>query len=119
MQTHTFIKEEEQWFIDLPEYLANGGAKGDLQMVAGADIMLDIMSNGKNEVTIAMAEAPFQDADELQLQELCDPTLGGGIYLMELYEGKKIMQQMWLCAVTEFVFGYMPKTIYVKRVHTT
>jgi hypothetical protein len=40
MQIQTFIKEDNQWFIDLPEYLANGGAKGDLQMVAGADTNL-------------------------------------------------------------------------------
>jgi len=116
MQTHTFIKEETgQWFIDLPEYLANGGAKGDLQMVEGADTMLDVMANGGNHVTITMADEPFEKADVLILMELCDPIIGGAIYLMESFEDKKVMQQMWLCAVTQFVFGYMPEKIFVKR----
>jgi hypothetical protein len=117
MQTHTFIKESTgDWFIDLPEYLANGGAKGDLQMVAGADTMLDVIANGAKEVTITMDDEPFENADELKLLELCDPVIGGGIYLFESFEGKKVMQQMWLCAVTQFVFGYMPEKIFVKRV---
>ena len=45
MQTHRFYKEEHGgWYIDLPAYLEQGGAKGDLAMVAGADTMLDIMA---------------------------------------------------------------------------
>ena len=117
MQTHTFIKEEDgSWFIDLPEYIANGGNKGDLQMVAGADTMLDVIGNDARQVTITMGEEPFDGADILELTELCDPVLGGGIYLMPLFEGAQVAQQMWLCPVTEFVFGYLPKKIYVKRV---
>ncbi|AEW02627.1 hypothetical protein Niako_6403 [Niastella koreensis GR20-10] len=55
MQTHTFIKEPNgNWFIDLPAYTANGAARGDLQMVAGADTMLDVMANASNTVTMPM-----------------------------------------------------------------
>ena len=116
MQTHTFVKEETgQWFIDLPEYLANGGQKGDLQMVEGADTMLDVIANGDNKVTITMADEPFEKADEVTLLEVCEPVIGGGIYLMETFEGRKVNQHMWLCAVTEFVFGYLPEKIFVKR----
>jgi hypothetical protein len=118
MQTHTFKKEMDQWFIDLPAYIAGGGDKGDLQMVAGADTMLDVMAAGKDQVTIAMDTSPFNGADELILLEHCDPILGGGFYLMPSFEDKKVDQQMWLCAVTEFVFGYMPEKIFVKRVVT-
>ncbi len=108
----------DQWFIDLPAYIAGGGDKGDLQMVAGADTMLDVMAAGKDQVTIAMDTSPFNGADELILLEHCDPILGGGFYLMPSFEDKKVDQQMWLCAVTEFVFGYMPEKIFVKRVVT-
>jgi len=116
MQTHTFVKEQTgQWFIDLPDYLANGGQKGDLQMVEGADTMLDVIANGHHKVTLTMADEPFEKADEVTLLEVCDPTIGGGIYLLESFEGKKVNQHMWLCAVTEFVFGYLPEKIFVKR----
>lgn len=118
MQTHTFIKEDSKWFIDLPEYIANGGAKGDLQMVEGADTMLDTIAGAEDRVTIAMDDLSFNGADELSLLEICDPVIGGGIYLMESFEGNKVNQQMWLCAVTQFVFGYMPEKIFVRRVTT-
>src|SRR5581483_9815840 len=115
MQTHTFVKEPNgDWFIDLPAYIANGGARGDLQMVAGADTMLDVIANGSNTVTITMADEPFDNADVIALQEVCDPDVGGGMYLLKSFEGKTVNQQMWLCAVTEFVFGYLPGEIFVK-----
>lgn len=116
MKTHTFyIEDYGGWYIDLPEYLEQGGSKGDLAMVAGADTMLDIIAAGDSRVTITMDTEPFKDADELLLTRLCDPSMGGGYYFMKSFEGKKVNQEMWLCAVTEFVFNGMPERIYVKR----
>jgi hypothetical protein len=54
MQTHTFLKEHDQCFINLPEYIAGGGAKADLLMVEGADIMLDTIADGKDRVTTTL-----------------------------------------------------------------
>jgi hypothetical protein len=114
-KTHRFYRENGGWYIDLPAYIAQGGSKGDLAMVAGADTMLDIVTGQEKEVTIRMDETPFEGADELALAQLCEPAMGGGYYFMKSFEGKPVSQQMWLCAVTEFVFGYMPQKIYVKR----
>lgn len=74
MKRHTFVREFG-WYIDLPEYLEQGGVKGD-------------------------------------------PAMGGGYYLMERFEGKEVGQRMWLCAVTNFVFGHLPQRIWVRRVDT-
>lgn len=117
MQTHTFIKEDNRWYIDLPEYLAAGGAKGELQMVEGADTMLEIMANERDHVTLTLDTKPFAGSDELSLVELCDPVIGGGIYLLETFEGRRLSHKMWLCPVTEFVFGGMPDNIYIKQSH--
>jgi len=115
MQKHRFYREGSGWYIDLPEYLEQGGSKGDLAMVAGADTMLDVVAGRDKNVTIVMDTKPFEGSDELVLTNLCDPTMGGGYYLMKEFEGKGVNQQMWLCGVTEFVFGNMPERIYVKR----
>lgn len=48
MKEYKFIKEGRDWFIDLPEYIEGGGSKGDLQMVEGADKMLDMMAEEKD-----------------------------------------------------------------------
>lgn len=116
METHTFYKEDYGgWYIDLPEYLEQGGSKGDLAMVAGADTMLDIIANGEKKVTITIDTQPFEGADELLLTKLCEPSVGGGYYLLKWFEGKKVNHEMWLCAVTEFVFQAIPERIYIRR----
>lgn len=116
MNTYRFVKEGGSWYIDLPEYLAQGGSEGDLQMVEGADTMLDIMSEGAPDVTLAIDREPFDGSDMLRLVERCDPYIGGGYYFFETFEGRIVNQRMWLCAVTEFVFGDLPEKIYVKRI---
>lgn len=50
MVQYKFLREGSAWYIDLPQYLEQGGTKGDLAMVAGADTMLDIMAEGNDSV---------------------------------------------------------------------
>jgi len=70
MKQHRFILEDSSWYIDLPQFLEQGGNKADLEMVSGADTMLDIIAEGKTEVTLQINTEPFADADELILSEL-------------------------------------------------
>jgi hypothetical protein len=116
MKVHRFNKEGPAWYIDLPEYLAGGGAKGDLQMVDGADTMLDLISKGKNSVVLQIDTEPFEGADMLVLTEKCTPGIGGAYYFMASFEDRKVDQRMWLCRVTEFVFGGLPEKIFVRSV---
>lgn len=115
MHTHTFTKELSGWYIELPDYIAQGGSKADLQMVDGADTMLDIMAEGNRSVTLSFDDTDFEGADKIELLEECDPSIGGGTYIMKEWNGKTYNQQMWLCAVTEFVFEYLPEVIFGKK----
>ena len=115
MNTYRFIKEGRDWYIDLPEYIENGGSKGDLQMVEGADTMLDIVSGGNTEVSLILDRIQFSGSDTLTLIERCDPFVGGGYYNLGIFEGKEFNKTMWLCAVTEYVFGDLPEQIFTKR----
>lgn len=110
-----FYKESTGWYIDLPEFIAQGGSKGDLQMVEGADTMLDLMAGEDTIVTLVIDEEFFEGADRLELTEKCDPYIGGGYYLLRNWENRPVMKTMWLCAVTEYVFGYLPEQIFIKR----
>lgn len=114
MKPYKFIKEGRNWYIDLPEYLEAGGSKGDLQMVEGADTMLDTIADGAEEVSLVLDRAPFAGSDELILVERCEPYIGGGYYNLRTFEGKMIDKTMWLCAVTEYVFGDLPDRIFIK-----
>jgi hypothetical protein len=115
LETYTFLKTGNEWFIDLPGYIEQGGSQGDLQMVDGADTMLDIMAGENGSVTVTLDTKPFENADELVLIEKCDPLIGGGYYLMRTYRGQEMNRSMWLCQVTEFVFGDLPERIFVRQ----
>ena len=78
MKDYTFIKEPSGWYIDLPEFIEQGGSKGDLAMVEGADTMLDIIAKGNSKVTLAIEEVFFNGAVLVELVEKCDPHVGGG-----------------------------------------
>jgi hypothetical protein len=58
-----FYKENEIWYIDLPEFLERGlGSKANLMMVDGSDNLLDILSENSNEVTVEFSHIPFEGA---------------------------------------------------------
>jgi len=77
---------------------------------------LDIIAHGASSITLAFDDKPFEGGDKVILIEKCDPYIGGGNYVMPQWEGKTVDQRLWLCAVTEFVFGYVPENIFVRRV---
>jgi hypothetical protein len=59
---YKFNKESGSWYIELQDY---PGPKADLQMVAGADTMLDIMAQDKESVELLVSETPVYLFDEL------------------------------------------------------
>lgn len=103
-----FYREESgRWYVDLPEY---PGPKGDLQMVAGAESMLSIISQGRVECTLVVSEYPFENAEVLRLVTGYQGEHGD--YVLEQYHGAVINHKMWLCPVITFVFGRLPDVIY-------
>ena len=108
--TYSFYKEDQKWYIDFPAYIEHGGAKADLQMVAGADKMLDKLSNGK-EVTLNFSSEPIEGAD-IKLKKLFgDPW--GATYRSNK---PKMVKLVWLCNVTQVVMGNHPEEIYLRVV---
>ena len=105
-----FYKDEGGWFVDLPEW---EGTKADLAMVSGADTMLDIISQGENDIKVLLSTEEFDGSNRLEfLRE--SPEVGeGSWYLMKSYKGIEYNLELWLCNVTIFVFGNFPKYIYV------
>ena len=104
IRTFRFNKEEDnRWFVDLPEW---EGEKDELEMVLGADIMLDILSEGNSVVDVLLSDEPFNHNFEMNfLRE----DSNGGWYL---FRSEFTELEIWLCEVTKFVFGGLPKTIY-------
>lgn len=93
---------QREWYIDLPKY---PGPKAALQMVAGADYLLDVLSEGKDEVKISLSLTQKEN----HCLKLCttEQTTYGRWYWYENHA-------LWLCPVVVYVFGYYPETIYFK-----
>jgi len=113
IHTYRFYKTDAyRWYVDIPEWK---GLQDELEMVEGADTMLDYVGLGKKEVVLSLSEEAFLGATELKLIHDCNDDLGGGIYLLENYEGEMLNQELWLCEVTNWVFGKLPPVIYFKK----
>jgi hypothetical protein len=114
-RTYRFYKEPTgEWYIDIPEW---EGSKIDLQMVAGADIFLDILSQGEIEIEVSLSDVYYNGYSELEMKELGRLEgweMGTGAwYKLISYRGIPYFDlDIWLCDVTKFVFGDFPKTIY-------
>ena len=109
--TFRFYKTaDKRWYIDYPAWK---GSIADLEMVEGADTMLDKVSGYQNECFLELSDEPFEGADVIKLVKDRTASYGGGDYLMETYKGEMVNHTMWLCFVTEHVFGGLPNEIYV------
>jgi len=121
---HRFYKDNEGWFIDLPEFLELGlGVKGNLAMVAGADRILDELSGNSDEVTLEFYEEEFEGfehhmiMDDMGMDEDILKKYGHPIEIGGYYHRESDGLQIWLCPVTRWVFGgYYPYDIYLKVV---
>jgi hypothetical protein len=131
--TKRFYKENGMWYIDLPEYLEAGlGTKNNLLMVAGADTLLDILSNNGTEITIEFGDERFDGCnvqldfnemgkDQALLDAIGHAPVDYGAYYSAYntqwlgYEFK--ISSVWLCPVTQYVFGGgYPERIFLKHI---
>jgi hypothetical protein len=122
---YTFKKENSRWYIDLPEYIEEGlGGKEDLEMVQGADTLLDILSSDSDSVTLDVREDYFGEASYI-LNKISSENIEdfqycpvGQFYSVSLITLEEYNHVLWLCPVTEYVFeGRYPDNIYISIIN--
>lgn len=107
MKSFLFQKDiDSRWFAVIPEW---EGERDELEMVMGADTMLDIIAQGQDEVRLTLSTEPFEGYD--YILTLKEEIYEGGTYDLK---GRYVSFDIWLCHVTKFVFGEMPQVMYVK-----
>lgn len=124
MKTYKFYKTvsistgKTKWFIDIPRFPFN---KSWLEMVAGADLLLDALSNDKNEVNISIDTRPFPYTDgwlniseKLGIMKGAIYNVNSEKYSIDTTEFFRVKNLLWLCPVTLWVFWKYPKKIYFK-----
>jgi len=118
MKTFRFYKDQtNRWYADLPDWR---GTHAELEMISGADTFLNIMAEGSSEIHVILSDESFENSDLLAIKQYGRSDgweLGEGAwYNMPSYQGIKYPDfEMWLCAVTKFVFGDFPEIIYFSK----
>lgn len=107
MRVFKFIREDDsKWYVDLPEWK---GDKWELEMVAGADDLLEILGQGESEVRVLISEEPFKES--MFSLEYTHDEAEGGWYILKDFD---FSFEVWLCHVVKFVYGHIPKKLYCK-----
>ena len=103
-----FKKVNGEWYSDIKNWPK---AYEERQlMVAGADKLLEYLSEGKDYITLHVKQENFPGATHLhKIKE----DLYGGTYLVNRED---IDYTVWLCNVTKFVYGKHPDNIYFEVV---
>lgn len=129
----TFVREEgDRWYIDLPSWPWH---HANLEMVCGADRMLEILSEGRDKVRlqVKVSQTPFSEnvgedmikEGWIELTQIKSSLSGGATYvtrgekMKDFYRVHPVTHErsprtVWLCPVTLFVVGQYPKYFYVK-----
>lgn len=105
--TMRFYKEDLMWYADVKGW---PGPKGMLLMVDGADTFLDYLSINGDEITLDLSLDPRRDYQVLNYTHP-HPANDGAYYTAEMNGSD---HKLWLCGVTEFVFGHMPEEVWFK-----
>jgi hypothetical protein len=110
-----FVKDGGRWYADLPNWPLD---RYHLEMVAGADDLMEELADGKSYVTIKLSQhkkhIKMKDGEALlKLIEL-DPGGFSGSYRVI---GDFKTDEAWLCPVVNFVFMCVPAFIKFKKVN--
>ena len=108
-----FYRSGTEWFADVPQH-----SKSENQMVAGADTLLEQVSNGAGEVFVVLSsDIPAPDEWKLHLH-LVEHDKFGATYKVKT-SGSGVAKLAWLCNVTHTVFGgEHPTDIYIHSIST-
>lgn len=113
MEKLKFYKETNgRWYVDLPEW---PGSKSDLEMVYGADTMLDYISEGEFDITLYVSEKEFENSNKLEYIRMADEMENGAFYKINKYNGIDFEQEIWLCDVLKFVFDGFPELLFFSK----
>lgn len=107
----TFERDPDtRWYVKLPKYIEAGGDREDLEMVMGADIILDrFAKEDSNEVSLEISLDGLEYSNSFSKVPMDTPS--GAYYIWT--ENGRARLIVWLCDVTAWVFGgQFPETIY-------
>lgn len=112
----SFTKENNnRWYVDFPNWPLS---HDNLEMVAGADDLLDLLNDGSNHILLQVSTSEFKH--DIKLKKVKSGLTKGAFYIVETplkgWENPNSIRrkQLWLCPVTLTVLGHYPSRIYFR-----
>lgn len=124
MKILRFYKGGDRWYADIPEYLEEGGNEDNLEMVLGANDLLEELSGNKDEITLLLTTDTKEIIEKEEIPAYAHhnweyliradyiPTSSG-----KYYTGYN-SRYMWLSPLWAWIFQMYPQYIYYKIVKT-
>lgn len=100
----SFVKLSERWFIDIPW----DGNVADLQIVVGANLLLDSLCNGNLRISIEVSTDLIKDY--IHLNKISEDEFGATYWI----NTPNFSGEIWLSPVTLAIFPDYPKDLYMK-----
>lgn len=104
-----FNKLSNRWYAQLDNW---DGDFEELEMVLGADDMLDRLSNGNDYVKCNIFADYVPGNYNVHLTKY-DEDDSGAYYTQNVYPE---IESVFICNVTKFVLGYFPNDIYLTKI---
>ncbi len=106
----SFTKEDSKWYVCFSDW---GFKKSQLEMVSGANVMLDKMAGDELEVhlTVKIPKDKSQHFDDcIECNKVDQLGLKYGATYKTNYG-----DEFWICPVTLFVLGRYPEVMYISK----
>lgn len=115
-----FFKQNHSWYADVPNHTL-----AENLMVAGADALIESVSNGNTEVMVGVAWPNYPGKDWLFRLSRTSHNQHGATYDVTPSKAVKLLSgaglippKAWICNVTHDVLGEHPESIYILSVKT-
>lgn len=112
----SFERIGDRWYVVFPNWPLS---HDNLEMVAGADDMLNLLSNGESIVKLEIViNSKPSTVGYYALYKTYSSLTGGAHYIADKVGGwdtSAIKKQLWLCPVTLTVLGHYPNRILFKK----
>jgi hypothetical protein len=108
----------KRWYFDFPDYESYGLTIDDLEMVEGADKLLDhIAGQFRDRVYLKVSDTQVLNN---KLTFLGNSEMSGADYGIDTYKGTLVPENcriIWLCDVTLVVWPQFPKLIFFEETY--
>ena len=105
IKTISFFKQDNLWYADVPNRTLE-----ENEMVEGADVLLDFLSNNHDRITLTVSTTAL--STYLLHLKMIEHNNIGATYML----GNDPEDTVWLCNVTHDVLEEHPEELYITEI---